>query len=1239
MRDVKTRDVKTKDQFRTEEPRQPLLEPATRATTGPQASGWQEAMLHLQRTAGNHAAQRAVQRMISARPSSASAPGGIHQENEASSHEATAKPEAGAKQLSISKPHIPTRNAPIVHPAGSQTGAAVSTESPGMGGTGEAGGGNGTAVPPLGNNNGQPQLPPSVRRFFDSRQDYDLGGARVYQDKPPVRPMENYAPLTVNEPGDRFERQADAVAEHVMRTPPSAFNGGGKSLASGDDENKLQRRLSERAPQISMQRKCSQCEEEEEQKIVQREVSEGTAQVSVLQRKCSQCEEEEEERRRKLQRQDAGAGPGAAPPIVHQVLNSPGRPLDGATRSFMEPRFGHDFSGVRIHTDEQAAESAQSVNALAYTVGHDIVFGAGQYAPTLPAGQKLLAHELTHVVQQGARPLSSQNPISQLTSSVATLSKSMLQRQPPGMSTQYTQGVAHDHRPSGRWGDVQSSPNSAFPINVACSLFSPRHVVDIAISRQFSDKPTALRHLRWYLNAGGADFNENENIDRWVRTDERFRQSFAAERRTQTRGFMEVQQGFFGNEDFRFSFGSIDRMDYEVDEIAGTVHLWFKDRYEFHPVYPFYRQFPDDVQRDADGTVHVRDTNCVHAALVELKSQGAADFWMIGEATFPLTLFAFSPQDMQREESAEMMRGAARFIDSLRELLSVDRVRARREVATAAGIAEGSRRAHHILNQATIRTYLLRGRRIYEAQRHRPDGLYENHPLIGPFGETYSRFLGEVREAMDEALALSRNDRQAETEEESAYGESLVLWLEASPVRDLEGRTSFSAADASAYQRQQSDLSAVLANIVPGLNLVQPGMPERARNAIRGTQPRFPRQGAPPLPTTTAGNAAVAQIDQAAQSVARGRSLLQTSVASLDAWLQAPTQPSAAADRVNELFQTRDPGYGRLVRDRLQLMLDNLEGRGQLFAHMHRPGDTSTCATTDTFGQTPRPYEFVFCGFSANADRNAQVLLYGLASAVIPGRGTRASAGVESPGDRAHSGERLMLRMSTEEALNNAESYAQLVQVLAGVTVDPIPSDTVSGCTDAGPLLDAMALAQSAHRRAWSYLQEAQNALNTGGTIEPWLRTLIDRFLNTPSDALLASLLMDFGNLQREATVWHLGHTFSCAPASSCPAGALAFDDRRIYRNGSVVPRRRSAIHNPRICAAFFALAADERARVAHVIVSLSFGDFFLLHPDRAWGYASLALAIYHRDFSAPPAASLAEHTAADAASSTHTGP
>src|SRR6185437_11083385 len=84
-------------------------------------------------------------------------------------------------------------------------------------------------------------------------------------------------------------------------------------------------------------------------------------------------------------------------------LNSAGQPLDTATSAFMSQGFGHDFStGVRIHTDAKAAESARSVNALAYTVGQHVVFGDRQYQPQTTAGQKLIAHELTHVVQQTA---------------------------------------------------------------------------------------------------------------------------------------------------------------------------------------------------------------------------------------------------------------------------------------------------------------------------------------------------------------------------------------------------------------------------------------------------------------------------------------------------------------------------------------------------------------------------------------------------------------------------------------------------------------------------------------------------------------------------------------------------------------------------------------------------------------------------------------------------------------------
>jgi hypothetical protein len=94
-----------------------------------------------------------------------------------------------------------------------------------------------------------------------------------------------------------------------------------------------------------------------------------------------------------------GAGEHA-PPIVHDVLRSPGAPLDRATRGFMERRFGHSFADVRVHADATAAASARAVHAQAYTVGRDIVFDSGRYAPQDRAGRGLLAHELTHVVQQ-----------------------------------------------------------------------------------------------------------------------------------------------------------------------------------------------------------------------------------------------------------------------------------------------------------------------------------------------------------------------------------------------------------------------------------------------------------------------------------------------------------------------------------------------------------------------------------------------------------------------------------------------------------------------------------------------------------------------------------------------------------------------------------------------------------------------------------------------------------------------
>lgn len=116
-----------------------------------------------------------------------------------------------------------------------------------------------------------------------------------------------------------------------------------------------------------------------------------------------------------LHRQAGGSTPEPeCPPVVDEVLRSPGQPLEASARSFMEQRIGYDLGRVRIHTGPHAAESARQVNALAYTVGHDVVFGDGQYSPGTPPGQRLLAHELAHVVQQGTAGPGSATPVAKL---------------------------------------------------------------------------------------------------------------------------------------------------------------------------------------------------------------------------------------------------------------------------------------------------------------------------------------------------------------------------------------------------------------------------------------------------------------------------------------------------------------------------------------------------------------------------------------------------------------------------------------------------------------------------------------------------------------------------------------------------------------------------------------------------------------------------------------------------------
>ncbi len=158
--------------------------------------------------------------------------------------------------------------------------------------------------------------------------------------------------LSINKPNDVYEQEADAMAERVMRMPV--------------DEHPF--------------------------------FSAKPVSVSTLQRKCEACEKEEKLQRKGSSPQSAEAGSDVSSYI--SSLSSKGSSLPGESKNFFEPRFGYDFSDVKIHTDRDAAKSAQSVNALAYTSGNNIVFNRNQFSPGSQDGKRLLAHELTHVVQQ-----------------------------------------------------------------------------------------------------------------------------------------------------------------------------------------------------------------------------------------------------------------------------------------------------------------------------------------------------------------------------------------------------------------------------------------------------------------------------------------------------------------------------------------------------------------------------------------------------------------------------------------------------------------------------------------------------------------------------------------------------------------------------------------------------------------------------------------------------------------------
>jgi hypothetical protein len=186
------------------------------------------------------------------------------------------------------------------------------------------------------------------------------------------------AKLKIGQPNDKYEQEADRITDQVMRMaePKESLNNGHSSL-------------------VQRKSKCSECEEKEEEKHIQTKPL--AEQITPLVQR--QVDEEEEPVQAK---QAFNQTPSVSSNIESGInsLRDGGKPLPESTRSFFESRFGTDFSQVRVYADSNADGIAKSVNAKAFTIGKDVVFGAGEYSPGTSIGKSLLAHELTHVIQQ-----------------------------------------------------------------------------------------------------------------------------------------------------------------------------------------------------------------------------------------------------------------------------------------------------------------------------------------------------------------------------------------------------------------------------------------------------------------------------------------------------------------------------------------------------------------------------------------------------------------------------------------------------------------------------------------------------------------------------------------------------------------------------------------------------------------------------------------------------------------------
>jgi hypothetical protein len=598
--------------------------------------------------------------------------------------------------------------------------------------------------------------------------------------------------------------------------------------------------------------------------------------------------------------------------------------------------------------------------------------------------------------------------------------------------------------------------------------------------------------------------------------------------------------------------------------------------------------------------------------------------------------------DERAVEIREMVDTVAHYLDALARFVERERGAAASARDSAAGPAAGARAFHQRMNQEVLGARLRAGIDVFEEQRRLGADvrLPDESPDQTRLGEAYARAQEQLGLALDEARTNAAGLAPADRDRElAAYEENHLRWLAANPAapRAVGARSTFTSAEADLSARRHAQVSTEVANLASNIheyNLLG-DVPARLRAVLLDATYRL-------APDSTTGQVSPEQDSALAAGVQPAIDQLEgiewASQQAIERLLRAESSTrSFAADPAGNAvtgaalrahFSTTDPGYATLLADRLARMIRELRGEGALALHARRPGDPS-CGIGSIGGGSftvarAAPNAIFFCSpVSVGYQAAVSTLVHEVVHAVIPELGATPAVTetTDTPNDRAFAYERIYSRLSTEEALANAESYSGYVDELTGVAArgPTPPQDEVRGCSDPDLIEDALARATYRIRLAamWAGQQGSELPLDTIQVGFPGADEA--RALEVP------------GHLRSIVRLLQVGISVRCRSATDreARAGALVYDSSAratsagfAARTGAVRP---DAI---RVCPAWFQASTTLREDTLTGILALRYSSTLPL-PDVA-GIVALVRHIQEQAQPVPSGRSLAAHQAAD---------